>query len=91
MKEASAWPCCLDLQIAEKLAGLIIDQATTKEQRGIALNDHAIALRNLGGRASGEEAGLNYLRDAVSQAMWILLLEVYQRAMPCQPNGPRRK
>ena len=72
----------LDLQIAEKLAELIIDHATTKEQRGMALNDHAVTLRGLGERASGEE-GLGYLRDAV--AGYDLAFEVRQRAtMPAQ-------
>ena len=46
----------LDLQIAEKLAGLIVSiKRVTKEQKGMALNDHANALVTLGERASGEE------------------------------------
>ena len=72
----------LDLQIAEKLASLNIDQAITKEQRGVALSDHAIALWTLGQRANGEE-GVGCLRDTVTG--FDLALEIYQRAiMPAQ-------
>ncbi|WP_223479053.1 hypothetical protein [Oricola indica] len=55
----------LDLQVSAELAALVTRAAASPEQKAADFNNQAVALRNLGERAGGEQ-GMNWLRQAVN-------------------------
>ena len=74
--EGQRLPTQIEMQVAHQLAILMIDLAPSAEDRAGAQMNRAVALRNLGERAGGED-GLAFLQEAVSA--YDLCLEVRTR------------